>query len=150
MRSLLAEIYPWTKVGHILAVVTWMAGLFYLPRLFVYHAERAAPGTELSETFKIMEKRLLRQIMAPAMIATWIFGITLALTPGLVDWGSGWIYVKLGTVGGLSWFHHWLARRRKDFASDRNLISGRVYRLMNEVPTLALIVIVIMVVVRPF
>lgn len=150
MRSLLGELYPWTKVVHILAVITWMAGLFYLPRLFVYHAERAAPGSEMSEIFKVMEKRLLRQIMAPAMITTWIFGIVLSLTPGLVDWGSGWIYVKLVAVGGLTWFHHWLARRRKDFAADRNRVPGRTYRLMNEVPTLALIVIVTMVVVRPF
>ena len=98
-----------------------MAGLLYLPRLFVYHAERAAPGSELSETFKVMEKRLLRAIMNPAMIATWLFGLALAATPGVVAWGQDcWIYVKLAAVGVLTWFHHWLALRRKDFAADRN------------------------------
>lgn len=150
MTDLLLDAYPWTKMLHILSVITWMAGLFYLPRLFVYHAERGEPGSQMSETFKIMEGKLLRQIMAPAMIGTWIFGILLALTPGLVDWGSGWFYVKLTTVIGLTAFHHWLARRRKDFAADRNRVSGRHYRLMNEIPTLALVVILVMVVVRPF
>ncbi len=147
----MTALYPWTKALHVMAVIAWMAGLFYLPRLFVYHAERGVPGTELSETFKVMEAKLLRAIMNPAMIATWVFGIALAATPGVVAWGGErWIYVKLAAVLVLTWFHHWLARRRKDFAADRNRISGRTYRLMNELPTLALIVIVIMVIVRPF
>jgi putative membrane protein len=147
----LSAIYPWTKALHIIAVVSWMAGLFYLPRLFVYHAERAAPGSELAEVFKVMEAKLLRLIMNPAMIATWILGILLAVTPGLVDWrGDAWIYVKLAGVLALTWFHHWLARRRKDFARDANRLPGRTYRLMNELPLVALIVIVVMVVVRPF
>lgn len=148
--ELLAAAYPWTKTLHIVSMVAWMAGLFYLPRLFVYHAERSGPD-ETAETFKVMERRLLRAIMNPAMIATWIFGILLALTPGIVDWRhEGWIYVKLAAVAGLTWLHHWLALRRKDFAQDANTRSSRSYRMMNELPTALLIVIVVMVVVRPF
>lgn len=150
VSELLAAIYPWSKALHIISMVAWMAGLFYLPRLFVYHAERGTPD-DTTETFKAMERRLLRAIMNPAMIATWTFGLMLALTPGIVDWRSdGWFHVKLTAVALLTWFHHWLARRRKEFARDANTRSGRVYRAMNELPTLLLIVIVIMVVVRPF
>lgn len=149
--TFLATIYPWTKSLHIIAMVAWMAGLFYLPRLFVYHTERASQPGELSETFKVMERKLLRLIMNPAMVATWIFGLALALTPGVVAWGQdGWIYVKLAAVLGLTWVHHWLAQRRKDFLRDANTRSSRAYRMMNEAPTLALVVIVVMVVVRPF
>jgi putative membrane protein len=150
VRELLASAYLWTKALHIISMTTWMAGLFYLPRLFVYHAEAAVPGSELSETLKLMERRLLRTIMNPAMIATWTFGILLVLTPGVIDFARDpWIYVKLIAVAALTWLHHWLARRRKDFGRDANTRSGRRYRMMNEVPTVALIVIVIMVVVRP-
>jgi putative membrane protein len=151
VSDVLSAAYPWIKALHIVAIVSWMAGLFYLPRLFVYHAERAEPGSELAEVFKVMETKLLRLIMNPAMAATWVLGILLALTPGLVDWRSdGWIYVKLAGVGALTWFHHWLALRRKDFVRDRNRFSGRTYRLMNELPLAALLLIVVMVVVRPF
>lgn len=151
MTDFLAAAYPWTKTLHIVAMVTWMAGLFYLPRIFVYHAERASAPGELSETFKAMEVKLLRLIMNPAMIATWVFGLALVATPGVVSWGSDlWIYPKLAAVGVLTWFHHWLGLRRKDFLRDANTRSGRTYRLMNEVPTLLLLVIVTMVVVRPF
>jgi putative membrane protein len=149
--SFLSALYPWTKALHVMAVIAWMAGLLYLPRLFVYHAEAAAPGSETSETFKVMERRLLKQIMRPAMIATWLFGILLLLTPGVIAWKSDfWIYIKLATVLVLTWFHHWLLRRHKDFAADRNRISGRTYRMMNELPTLGLVIIVVMVIVRPF
>lgn len=151
MAEFLAAAYPWTKTLHIVAMVTWMAGLFYLPRLFVYHAERAPEPGELSETFKVMELKLLRLIMNPAMIATWTFGVILLATPGLVSWGADlWIYPKLAGVAVLTWFHHWLGLRRKDFAQDANTRSGRTFRLMNEVPTLLLLLIVTMVVVRPF
>lgn len=151
MSSLLTTAYPWIKSLHIVAMASWMAGLFYLPRLFVYHAERAAPGSETSEVFKIMERKLFRLIMNPAMVVTWILGLLLAVTPGIVDWtGSAWIYVKLAAVVGLTWFHHWLGRRRRDFARDSNPVSGRTYRMMNELPLVALLVIVVMVVVRPF
>jgi protoporphyrinogen IX oxidase len=143
--------YPWIKAFHVIAVVTWMAGLFYLPRLFVYHAERGAPGSDLSEVFKVMERKLQRLIMLPAMIATWILGMLLILTPGIITWSAdGWIYVKLTAVAVLTWFHHWLVRRRRDFAEDRNTVPARHYRLMNEVPTGALFVIVLMVIVKPF
>jgi putative membrane protein len=147
--SFLAALYPWTKAFHIVSIIAWMAGLLYLPRLFVYHAE-VPPGSPASETFKVMERRLLRAIMNPAMIAAYIFGIMLLLTPGIVDWSSGWIYGKLILVGGLTWAHHAMALWRKDFAADRNTRPQRFYRIANEVPTLLMIGIVILVVVRPF
>jgi len=151
MLELLAGLYPWTKALHVISMTAWMAGLFYLPRLFVYHAEVATPGSELADTLQVMERRLLRAIMNPAMIATWLMGLALLATPGVVDWGRDlWIYPKLASVGVLTWLHHWLGLRRKDFAADRNSRTGRTYRMMNEVPTVALIVIVIMVIVRPF
>ena len=151
MSDLLAAAYPWTKALHVIAMVAWMAGLFYLPRLYVYHAEQGASDARIDGLFQVMERRLLRAIMAPAMIATWAFGLLLLATPGVVDFGSDlWIYPKLAGVLLLSWFHMWLAARRRDFAAGRNRISGRHYRMMNEVPTLALIVIVVMVIVRPF
>lgn len=147
--SWLVPAYPWIKALHIVSVIAWMAGLLYLPRLFVYHAA-ARIGSEAAETFKLMERRLLRGIMNPAMIATYIFGILLALTPAVVDWRMGWIYVKLGGVLGLTFVHHRLAAWRKDFAADANQRPARFYRMVNEVPTLLLIIIVLMVVVRPF
>lgn len=146
----LVPLYPWTKSLHIVSVVAWMAGLFYLPRLFVYHAESAPPGSETSPIFKTMERKLLRAIMNPAMIATYTFGILLVLTPGVVYWGDGWIWAKLAFVGLLTWFHHWCGWKRKALELDRDRTSGRTYRIMNEVPTLALIAIVIFVVVKPF
>ena len=150
MADILAAAYPWTKVLHIVSMVTWMAGLFYLPRLFVYHAETAPAGSAQSGTFQTMERKLLRQIMNPAMMATWIFGILLAATPGIVSWTSGWIYVKLAAVVALTGYHEWLARRCRDFARDENRLSGRTYRLVNELPVVALLIIVTMVVVKPF
>jgi putative membrane protein len=144
----LAVLYPWTKALHIISVIAWMAGLLYLPRLFVYHCA-AAPGSAQAETFKVMERRLLRGIMNPAMGATYLFGIALLLTPGLVEWGRGWIYLKLILVAVLTVYHHALARWRKVFAADANVRPARFYRLMNEVPTVIMIAIVIMVVVRP-
>lgn len=147
--SWLAAAYPWLKAFHILGVVAWMAGLLYLPRLFVYHAD-APVGSAMAETFKTMERRLLRAIMNPAMIASYIFGILLALTPGVVDWRHDWIYAKLTLVAALTVDHHLLGRWRKEFAADRNRRPARFYRIMNEVPTVLLIGIVILVVVRPF
>ena len=145
----LAGFYPWLKALHIIGVIAWMAGLLYLPRLFVYHAQ-AKIGSEQSETFKIMERRLLRGIMNPAMIAAYVFGILLLLTPGIVDWARGWAYVKLALIVALTIYHHLLARWRKAFAADANKRPARFYRLMNEVPTAILIGIVILVVVKPF
>ena len=139
----------WLKALHVMAVISWMAGLLYLPRLFVYHAEAPA-GSQQSETFKVMERRLLRGIMNPAMGAAYLFGILLLLTPGIVDWAMGWVYVKLTLIAILTIYHHALARWRKDFAADANKRPAQFYRLMNEVPTVILIGIVILVVVKPF
>jgi putative membrane protein len=147
--SWLLPAYPWVKALHIVSVVAWMAGLLYLPRLFVYHAS-ARIGSETSETFKVMERRLLRGIMNPAMIAAYAFGFLLLLTPGVVDWRMGWIYVKLASVVALTLVHHRLAVWRKDFAADANHRPARLFRIMNEVPTLLLLLIVVMVVVKPF
>ena len=145
----LVAAHDWIKAFHIISVVAWMAGLLYLPRLFVYHAE-TRPGSDAAETFKVMERRLLRGIMTPAMIASYVFGLALAATPGVVDWQQGWVYVKLAAVLALTLSHGLLARWRRDFAADRNRRPARFYRIVNEIPTLLLIVIVIMVVVRPF
>lgn len=145
----LAPYYPWLKALHILAVIAWMAGLLYLPRLFVYHA--AAPvGSPQSEVFKVMERRLQRGIMNPAMAATWIFGILLALTPGILSWSSWWIYLKLACVVGLTIAHEAFASWRKAFAADANRRPPRFYRMVNEVPTLLLVAIVFLVVLKPF
>ena len=125
--------------------------MLYLPRLFVYHVEKAPVGSDASEMLKVMEGKLLRIIMNPAMIATWVFGLCLLFTPGNIDWGGDiWIYVKLAMVLVMTWAHHWLALRRKDFLTDLNTRSARTYRMMNEVPTVAMIIIVIMVIVKPF
>ena len=148
--EILFAIYPWVKTLHIIAVISWMAGLLYLPRLFVNHVERAPEGSETSEIFKGMEERLLRIIMNPAMIVTWVCGVLLAVTPGIVDWSSVYPWIKAAMVLGLTWFHHWLGRERKVLAADGARRTGRTYRLMNEVPTVMMIVIVVMVVVRPF
>jgi putative membrane protein len=149
MSAWLASAYPWVKAFHIISVIAWMAGLLYLPRLFVYHAAASA-GSDSAETFKIMERRLLRGIMLPASIATVFFGILLAATPGVVDWRQGWIWAKLALVAVLLVFHHLLARWRKEFAADRLPHTARFFRIVNELPTLLLIAIVVFVVVKPF
>jgi putative membrane protein len=133
----------------VISVIAWMAGLLYLPRLFVYHCE-AEPGSVQCETFKVMERRLLRAIMNPAMIAAFIFGGIMLAIPGNVDWGSGWIWVKLTAVAILTVIHHVFGRWRKDFEADANTRSTRAYRIANEVPTLLMVIIVVMVIVRPF
>lgn len=150
MTNLLGEFYPWVKSLHVISVIAWMAGLFYLPRLFVYHAEKVGQSGATHELFETMEYRLLRVIMNPAMIGTWMFGLMLVFTPGVVSWTEFWPWTKAAAVIGMTWFHHWCGRRRKDFAAGTNIREGRYYRLMNEVPTLLLIVIVISVVARPF
>lgn len=148
MSDFLAEYYSWTKAFHIMSVIAWMAGLFYLPRLFVYHSEAVEAGSETDRLFQTMERKLLRLIMNPAMVATWIFGLALVFTPGIVDWSMVWPWTKAAAVLGMSWFHHWLARRRKDFAAGQNLRTGRQFRMMNEIPTLLMLVIVLSVVVK--
>jgi putative membrane protein len=140
-------LYLWIKALHIIAVIAWMAGLFYLPRLFVYHAD-AEKGSVQSETFKVMEGRLLRIIMNPAMILTWGFGLTLAWLGNA--WSDGWLHAKLALVLVMTLFHMWLAACRRRFAEDANITPARTYRLANEVPTLLMIGIVILAVVKPF
>jgi protoporphyrinogen IX oxidase len=149
VSDFLIAAYPWIKALHIVSVVAWMAGLLYLPRLFVYHAE-AEIGSDKAQTFKIMERRLLRGIMAPAVILVVLLGALLAATPGVVDWHQGWIWAKLLLAAGLMVFHHLLAYWRKSFAADAMPHTARFFRLVNELPMLALIVIVVLVVVKPF
>lgn len=140
-------MYAWIKALHVIAVISWMAGMLYLPRLFVYHAT-AEKGSPLSETFKLMERRLLRAIMLPAMIVTWLTGLSLALTGSFL--AAPWLHAKFALVLVMSAVHGLLAHSQKDFAEDRNVKSQRFYRILNEVPTVLLIGIVILVVVKPF
>ena len=139
-------MYEWIKALHVIAVIAWMAGMLYLPRLFVYHAG-AQPGSELAETLKVMERRLLRGIMNPALVAVWAFGGLLA---SVQDWDQRWLHAKLTLVVVLSVLHHLFARWRKDFAADRNTRTARFYRIANELPAVILIGIVILVIVKPF
>ena len=149
MSDFLSLSYPWIKAFHVMAVISWMAGLFYLPRLYVYHTEQTVPGTELDRVFQVMERKLLKLIMNPAMIASWVFGLMLVFTPGIVDFWALWFYTKAACVLAMTWFHMWLAAQRRALAAGQGL-SGRSYRMMNELPTLLMVVIVISVIVRPF
>ena len=147
-----ANIYTWVKALHIIAVIAWMAGMLYLPRLFVYHCA-AAKGSVQSETFKTMERRLLRAIINPAMIATWVLGLLLAWLGPDSHYGwfaSGWLQAKIVLVLALSALHGLLARWMKDFAADRNRHTPKFYRIINEVPTILVILIVFLVVLKPF
>ena len=142
-------LLAYIKAFHIIAIIAWMAGLLYLPRLFVYHA-MSKVGSEQSETFKVMERRLLKGITTPAMLASWVFGLILAFS-GVIDWSKdGWFHAKLLLVVLLSAYHGLLAMWTRDFALDRNTRSARFYRIANEIPMLLMIGIVILVVVRPF
>ncbi len=141
--------YSWIKAFHIISVIAWMAGLLYLPRLFVYHVD-AKPGSELSETLKIMERRLLKLIMNPAMLAAFFFGTVLLLGLGETAWSTAWLHVKLLLVAGLLVAHMAMGRWRREFAEDRNTRTRKFYRIANEVPTALMAGIVIFVVVRPF
>jgi protoporphyrinogen IX oxidase len=148
----MAAIYQWVKAFHIIAVIAWMAGMLYLPRLFVYHCA-AEKGSIQSETFKVMERRLLRGIINPAMAATWLLGLWLAWHGPDSRYGwfaAGWLDAKLVLVLILSALHGFLARWRKDFAANNNRHSQRFYRIINEVPTVLMIAIVILAVVKPF
>jgi protoporphyrinogen IX oxidase len=145
--SLPASAYPWLKAFHIISVIAWMAGMLYLPRLFVYHCE-AEPGSRQSETFKVMERRLLRAIINPAMVATWVLGLWLAWQGGWFM--APWLHLKLALVLAMSAVHGFFAHWVKAFAADRNSHSQKFYRIINEVPTLLMIFIVILAVVKPF
>lgn len=140
-------LYLWLKAFHVIAVIAWMAGMLYLPRLFVYHCD-VPVGSPQSETFKVMERRLLKAIINPAMIAAWVLGLILAWQGGWFQ--AGWLHGKLLLVLVLSGVHGYLARFVKDFAADRNQRTARFYRVLNEVPTLLMIGIVILVIVKPF
>jgi putative membrane protein len=141
----LAPFYHVELAVHICAFTAWMAGLFYLPRLYVYHCQ-VAPGSVESARFKVMERRLLKQIMNPAMILTWVVGILLVLTPGAVDWGAAWWWTKLVSVVLMSGFHGACSKWRKNFLNDANVKPERFYRIANEVPTVLFLVIVFAVV----
>ena len=143
-----SDVYLWFKTVHIISVIAWMAGLLYLPRLFVYHA-KVETGSETSEIFKIMERRLLKLIMNPSMFFSLLFG-GLMLIDQSTDWNEIWLYVKLVCVGGLIFIHVKMAIWRKDFESDINTKSDKFFRFINEVPTVLMIVIIIMVVLKPW
>ena len=145
----MGDYYEWFKALHVISVIAWMAGMLYLPRLYVYHTD-AEVGSDKSETFKIMERRLLRAITNPAMIASFIFGGLMLATPGAIDWSMGWIWVKIAMIVAMSGIHGLLARWRRDFEADRSVRPAKFYRMWNEAPTIPLIVIVIMVIVKPF
>jgi putative membrane protein len=144
---MMAAFYPWLKALHVIAIIAWMAGMLYLPRLFVYHCA-AEPGSRQSETFKVMERRLLRAIMAPAVLATWGLGLWLSYSGGWHD--AGWFRAKLALVVAMSGMHGFFALCVRDFAADRNRYSAGFYRIINEVPTLLMIGIVLLAVVKPF
>ena len=144
----MSEIYLWVKAFHIMAVMSWMAGLFYLPRLFVYHVEQVETGSPTDKMFQTMEYRLLKAIMNPAMIITWILGFILVATPGLVDWSDTWPWVKGFCVIAMTIFHIWLGKKRKHFVAGVNVLTGRQYRVMNEAPTLLMIAIVLSVILK--
>jgi protoporphyrinogen IX oxidase len=139
----------WVRAFHIVAIIAWMAGLLYLPRLFVYHAA-AERGSAQSETFKVMERRLYFGITTPAALASWLLGLWLAFGYGLVDWSEGWMWLKAALVFGLSFYHLLLGAHQRAFRDDRNERPPRYFRLINEIPTLVMIVIVVAVVVKPF
>ncbi len=147
MSGFLGEAYTWVKALHVIAVIAWMAGMLYLPRLYVYHCA-AESGSVQSETFKVMERRLLRAIINPAMIAAWILGLLLAAH--MDAWAAGWFHAKLALLLVMQILHAAFARWRRHLASDQNRHDARFYRWMNEIPTLVMIAIVILVVVKPF
>ena len=142
-----SDFYAWVKAGHVVAIIAWMAGMLYLPRLFVYHTA-AAPGSSESETFKVMERRLLRAIINPAMIASWSLGLWLGWEG--FRFSEGWLHAKLAGVVILSAVHGHFAAAVRRFAEDRNQRSARYWRILNEIPTLIMVAVVILVVVKPF
>lgn len=143
------QAYVWLKAVHIIAVIAWMAGLLYLPRLFVYHTQ-VISGGEAAQTFKVMERKLLRLIMNPAMIVAWIVGLVLVYNHGLSGPGVGWLHAKLGLLLLLSGFHGFLAASVRRFAADANGYTERFWRIANEAPTLLMVAIVILAIVKPF
>ncbi|PWE50246.1 hypothetical protein DEM26_09905 [Thioclava sp. NG1] len=153
MTDFLSTWYLWIKALHVMAIITWMAALFYLPRLYVYHVEGLNKAGMVRDSdqellFRHQERLLLKAIMNPGMIASWFFGLMLVFTPGIVDWSSIWPWTKAAAVLGMTWFHMWCAKERKALAEGRANRSGRYYRMMNEIPTIFMIVIVASVIVK--
>ena len=150
MQDFLFTLYPWVKSLHIMAVISWMAALLYLPRLFVYHVETDPKHINLDETIVKWELLLLKRIANPAMIVAWICGLYLIFLPGIISWEGGWFHLKFLCVIGLTVYHMWMAGQRKKLAAGDRPFTGRTYRMLNEVPAVLMIIIVIMVIVRPF
>jgi putative membrane protein len=148
ITGFLSDWYLVIKALHVISIIAWMAALFYLPRLYVYHAEQVLAGSPTDTMFQTMERRLQRAIMTPAMISAWVFGLALVATPGVVDWSAPWSWVKAASVLAMTGFHGGLAARRKEFAAGQNTRSGRTYRMMNEVPTVLMVLIVFAVITR--
>lgn len=153
ITDFLASAYLWVKALHVISVITWMAGIFYLPRLYVYHVEGlhkagVVRGSDMDLLFQRQERLLLKAIMNPSLIATWLFGLMLVFTPGIVDWSLVWPWTKAASVLGMTWFHMWLGLRRKEFVNGANRLTGRQYRIMNEVPTVLMLVIVFSVILK--
>lgn len=148
--AFLGDLYPWIKTLHLAAVISWMAALFYLPRLLVHHVERSAPGSgsEMDETFQMMEEKLHRVIMNPAMMVAWVCGL-LMIGFGVLDFGSVWAWTKILAVIAMTGFHIWLGKQRKAVATGVAL-TGRQYRMANEIPTVLMLVILVAIIVRPF
>ena len=143
----MGDLYLWLKAGHVISVIAWMAALFYLPRLYVYHVEQREAVPEMVPVLEVMERRLLRAIMTPAMVASWVFGIAI-VSLGVIDWSQVWPWTKAAAVLAMSGFHGWCAAERKRLAAGRSRLTGRRARMMNEVPTILLIVIVVSVIVK--
>lgn len=148
--SFLSHAYLWIKVFHIIFMIAWMAALFYLPRLYAYHVRSGGEKSGAHDLFRVMERRLLKIIATPAMILTWLFGIILTMVPGVIDWQQFWPWIKFFAVIGMTWFHFWLASKRIELQDGNCYVSERYFKLMNEVPTVLLLLIVIMVIIRPF
>jgi putative membrane protein len=148
LSDLMFTLYPYAKSLHIMAVLSWMAGLFYLPRLYVYHVEQAQKVQQTIPIFLMMETKLLTMIMRPAMIVTWAAGLFLVFTPGVVDWSDVWPWTKGASVIAMTGFHGFLQARSRDLTEGQNTLTGRQYRLLNEVPTLLMVIIVVSVVFK--
>lgn len=153
MTDFLSNWYFWIKSMHVMSVLAWMAGLFYLPRLFVYHVEGlrkqgVVPGSDMDQLFQHQERLLMKAIMNPAMISTWAFGLMLVFTPGIVDWSMAWSWSKAAAVIAMTGYHFYLDLGRKRFLAGQNSLTGRQWRMLNELPTLLMIVIVIAVIVK--
>ncbi len=150
LMHFLAAAYPWIKAAHIVSVIAWMAAIFYLPRLFAYHAGTGGTESASHEVFTVMEGRLLRIIATPAMALTWLFGLMLLMIPGTADWSDFWPWIKAVSVLAMSGFHFWLAGKRRELLAGTCNVTERRFRLMNEAPTVLMVVIIVMVIVRPF